>query len=136
MKLGVVPNGVTFTPNFYKRLSAGESFEDLGGYVTRLLHHEDGGSLNFRNISILPQHFPESQPGRPRLGSSCWHLSPLVGIKITYKESRLISVSRETAVFMFNFGSALWKERPQIVQLFTPHQVETLAYLATYGHHS
>jgi hypothetical protein len=31
------------------------------------LHPEDGGSLDLRNVGILPQHYTASQPRRPRL---------------------------------------------------------------------
>jgi len=36
----------------------------------QLLHPEDGGSVDLRNVVILPQHHTASQPRRPRLESS------------------------------------------------------------------
>jgi hypothetical protein len=30
-------------------------------------HHEDGGSMDLRNVGILPQHYTASEPRRPRL---------------------------------------------------------------------
>jgi len=34
------------------------------------LHPEDGGSMDLWNVGILPRHYTESQPKRPRLASS------------------------------------------------------------------
>jgi len=40
------------------------------GYNFISLHPEDGGSLDLRNVGILPQHYTASQPRRRGLEST------------------------------------------------------------------
>jgi hypothetical protein len=37
------------------------------------IHIEDGGSMNLRNIGILPQHYPALRPRRPQLETGKIH---------------------------------------------------------------
>jgi hypothetical protein len=70
------------------------------------IHFEDGGSMDLRNVDILPQHYTTSQPWRPRNFAAVKTLKLLLCWPYTYKKGFLI-VTTLFSWAVFQTGAAI-----------------------------